>query len=131
MLAISIKNILYYYYHVPFLAHFMSSARGLNPENCSINISNKVQKRSFSNGQLSQPVVMQKYVSWGATWWMRWCRRGNITWCSCNHTTHVGSPKYVCDHLCIWKKIPLQMGSIEVVRPLGQISATLQNKTWP
>lgn len=23
---------------------------------------------NFSNGQFSQPVVMQKYVSWGATW---------------------------------------------------------------
>lgn len=57
---------------------------------------------SFSRGQFNQPVVMQKYVSCGATWWMRWCRRGKITWLSCRNSTHFGNPKYVCDHLCIY-----------------------------
>lgn len=53
------------------------------------------------------PVVMQKYVSWGATWWIRWCFRGRITCQSCRTVTQHGSPKYVCDHLWIWLvKVP-------------------------
>lgn len=55
----------------------------------------------FSRGQFSQPVVMQKYVSCGATWCMRWCLRGKITWWSWRNSTHFGKPQYVCDHLCI------------------------------
>lgn len=52
-------------------------------------------------------MVIQKYVSWGATWWMRWCFRGRITCQSCRTVTQYGSPKYVCDHLWIWLvKVP-------------------------
>lgn len=90
-------------YHVRFWAHFKSSARGLHDVRYSMMYSRAVQKCNFSSGQFSQPVVMQKYVSWGATWWIRWWRLGKIMWYSCNHTTQLGSPKYVCDHLCICK----------------------------
>lgn len=90
-------------YHVPFCAHFMSSSRGLHPNACSMRNSKISQKWSFSKGQFNQPVVMQKYVSWGATWWMRWWRRGRIMWCSWSHITQDGRPKYVWDHLWIWK----------------------------
>lgn len=91
--------------HVPFFAHFMSSSLGLNPVTASMRFSRALQNRSFSSGQLSQPVVMQKYVSCGATWWMRWWRRGSMTWWSCSHTTQDGRPKYVWDHLCIWNGV--------------------------
>lgn len=86
-----------------FCAHFRSSALGLQPVNFSIMISKIYQNRSFSNGQFNQPVVMQKYVSCGATWCTRWCFLGKIILCSCSQTTQGGSPKYVCDHLWICK----------------------------
>lgn len=56
----------------------------------------------ISKLSLYEPVVMQKYVSWGETWWMRWCLRGRMMWQSCRSTTQRGRPKYVCDHLWIW-----------------------------
>lgn len=80
-------------------AHFMSSNLGLWPEQTSIKASNFVQNPSFSNGKLSHPVVIQKYVSWGATWCIRWCLRGRIMWRSCRAVIHLGKPKYVWDHL--------------------------------
>jgi hypothetical protein len=46
--------------HARRWAHFMSSARGLQPVSLSMQCSKICQKRSFSSGQLSQPVVMQK-----------------------------------------------------------------------
>lgn len=101
MPIMSFANWLACYYDL-FCAHFMSSARGLQPITASITNSKKGQNRSFSNGQFSQPVVMQKYVSCGATWWIRWCLLGRMILCSWSQTTHSGSPKYVCDHLWIW-----------------------------
>lgn len=85
-----------------FWAHFMSSALGLQPVVYSIAASSIDQKHSFSRGQFSHPVVMQKYVSCGATWWIRWCLLGRMILFSCNQTTQRGKPKYVCDHLWIW-----------------------------
>lgn len=87
--------------HVRFCAHLRSSARGLQPVTNSMSTSRALQNRTFSSGQFSQPVVMQKQVSCGATWWMRWWRRGKMMWCSCRNTTQLGRPKYVWDHLCI------------------------------
>lgn len=79
--------------HDRFWAHFMSSALGRHPVTLSMIHSSICQKQIFSRGQLSQPVVMQKYVSCGATWWIRWWRRGKIMWYSWRNTTHVGKPK--------------------------------------
>lgn len=61
-LCLKFQTIYYllYCYHVPFSAHFISSARGLYPVKVSMRNSRKPQKFSFSNGQFSQPVVMQK-----------------------------------------------------------------------
>jgi len=86
-----------------FCAHFRSSALGLQPMAFSIITSKMYQKWSFSKGQFNHPVVMQKYVSCGATWCTRWCFLGKIILCSWSQMTQVGNPKYVCDHLCIYK----------------------------
>lgn len=59
-------------------------------------------KTSLSAGELQKPVVMQKYVSCGETWWMRWCFLGRMMWQLCRSSTQRGRPKYVCDHLWIW-----------------------------
>lgn len=50
-----------------FCAHFKSSALGLQPVAFSIIASKIYQNLNFSSGQLSHPVVIQKYVSCGAT----------------------------------------------------------------
>lgn len=86
-----------------FLAQIKSSVRGLTPEIEVIAFSTVVQNPIDSKGRFNHPVVIQKYVSCGLTWWTRWCFRGRIMWWSCSQITQDGSPKYVCDHLWICK----------------------------
>lgn len=67
--------------------------------------------RFSPGGDRDPPVVMQKYVSCGETWWMRWCLRGRMMCQSCRSTTQRGRPKYVCDHLWIWLVSVTKMAS--------------------
>ena len=107
------------------LVQCKSSTRGLSPVTRSIILSHADQKWIFSSGKLSQPVVIQKQVSCGATWCTRWWRFGKMMCIFCSHSTQDGRAPYVCDHLWIW--------FVMVIKNISDINMTqlqYQERTW-
>lgn len=93
-----------------FMSKRQREKKGQHQRKWNGNDSKKLNKYlSFSRGQLHQPVVMQKYVSCGATWWMRWCLLGRTIWWSCrkkwNQISHNHFAIELFGHFCFHKII--------------------------